>query len=523
MYRFKYLFITFTLSLLTSYSPEFYQPLIPPRDLQVIVHRGITKSAPENTIPALQAAIDANIEWVEIDVRLTRDGRHALLHDSTLDRTTNGAGQVADIDLAALKDLDAGSWFAPRYAGTRIPTLKEVLEYCKNKINLYIDAKAIDPKQIVKEIIETRMERQVVVFDSPERLKEIKRLSNGKIAVMPSINKRLDAEYWVETLHPEAVEIHANLLTADLVQAFHKAGVIVQSQTLGERDNPDIWRTCFAMGVDWIQTDYGENVLAEYLDYRTGGKRPIKVSAHRGANQFAPENTLAAYRKAIQLRVDYIEIDVRTTQDGHLISLHDRTLNRTTNGTGPVNKISFKDLRSLSAGAWFGHDFQCEKVPTIEEICILLNEMNNQFSTELKSREVNLYLDCKDIDTEKLVSVLHAYKKLDNAVFHGSPNVLLEIRRLAPNARLMPSLEQPADLNPSAERLRPFALDTRWSILTKSLIKQAHQRQIQIFSDAMGENEMVEHYRQAIHQGIDTIQTNQILRVYRALELEMYY
>ncbi len=524
MFRFKYCLITSFLFLsLSSYSADFFQPLIPPRGLQVIVHRGITESAPENTIPALQAAIDAEIEWVEIDVRLSGDGRHMLLHDATLDRTTNGTGRIADIDLEALRQLDAGAWFAPRYAGARIPTLNEALKFCQGKINLYLDCKTTDPQQLVNEIIEAGMERQVVVFDSPEKLEEINRLSNGKIAVMPSINERLDAAYWIERLHPASVEIHADLLTADLVQAFHKSGVIVQAQTLGKRDNPRVWRNCFNMGVDWIHTDYGENVLSEYLDYRTGGKRPVKVASHRGANQFAPENTLAAYKKAIELRVDYFEIDVRRTKDGHLISLHDRTLDRTTNGTGPVNQISFDDLRALSAGAWFGVGYKNEKVPTIEEICILLNQSSSQTIAEPNHRDVNLYVDCKDIDAEKLIAVLRTYQKLDGAVFYGSPEVLLEIRRLAPNAKLMPSLGQPADLNPRAERIKPFAFDTSWSILTKSLITQAHQKQIQLFSDAMGEHETVEHYRQAIHQGLDTIQTDRIPRVYRAIELEFLY
>src|SRR5438552_14084444 len=104
---------------------QFFEPLQPPRPFQVMAHRGASGQAPENTRPALQRAIEDGFEWAEIDLQLTRDGKHVLYHDSKLDSKTNGTGRVADYSLADLKQLDAGSKFAPRYAGERLLTLQE--------------------------------------------------------------------------------------------------------------------------------------------------------------------------------------------------------------------------------------------------------------------------------------------------------------------------------------------------------------------------------------------------------------
>lgn len=78
---------------------------------------------------------------------------------------------------------------------------------------------------------------------------------------MPSINKRLDPAYWIDALEPEAIEVHAHHLTEPLVEAFHASNVIVQAQTLNDRDHPKMWQWCADLGVDWIQTDRAPEVI----------------------------------------------------------------------------------------------------------------------------------------------------------------------------------------------------------------------------------------------------------------------
>src|SRR5690554_851116 len=96
------------------------------------------------------------------------------------------------------------------------------------------------------------------------------------------------------------------------------------------------------------------------------------IIAHRGASGIAPENTLTAFQKAIEIGVDRIEMDLRQTIDGEVVVIHDKTIVRTTNGWGSVRKMSLKKLKSYSAGSWFNPDFIDEKVPTFREVLELV-------------------------------------------------------------------------------------------------------------------------------------------------------
>ncbi len=103
-------------------------PIVAPMLPRIIGHRGACGYAPENTLASLRKAAQLGARWVEFDVRLTAEGRCVLLHDSTLDRTTDGEGTLADFTLDALAALDSGSWFAPEFAGETIPTLEEAID-----------------------------------------------------------------------------------------------------------------------------------------------------------------------------------------------------------------------------------------------------------------------------------------------------------------------------------------------------------------------------------------------------------
>ena len=96
----------------------------------IIAHRGASARAPENTLAAIRLGATEGARWVEVDVKLSRDGVCILMHDDLLRRTTNGRGEVAQYDIDELKRLDAGSWFSRRFAGEPIPTLEETLALC---------------------------------------------------------------------------------------------------------------------------------------------------------------------------------------------------------------------------------------------------------------------------------------------------------------------------------------------------------------------------------------------------------
>jgi len=107
----------------------------------VTAHRGFSGDAPENTLAAFKKAMEVGSDMMELDVRFSKDGQIVVMHDDTLDRTTNGRGKVSDYTLKELKQFDAGSWFAPQFSGEHIPTLVEVLELAKGKILVNIEIK----------------------------------------------------------------------------------------------------------------------------------------------------------------------------------------------------------------------------------------------------------------------------------------------------------------------------------------------------------------------------------------------
>src|SRR5215471_12590471 len=99
----------------------------------VVGHRGAMGYCPENTLASFERGLELGADWIELDVHLSRDGQLIVIHDETLDRTTSGHGLVRDHTLAELKRLDAGAWFGAEYAGQRIPTLDEVLDWAHRR------------------------------------------------------------------------------------------------------------------------------------------------------------------------------------------------------------------------------------------------------------------------------------------------------------------------------------------------------------------------------------------------------
>jgi len=123
---------------------------------KIIAHRGAPHEAPENTLPALDAANKLGAKWVEFDVMLTLDDVPVIIHDKTLNRTTNGIGRVSKTDYATLKMLDAGSWFSLEFSNTKIPTLEQYLDKAQQLglgVNIEMKAQAGKEEKLAEQII----------------------------------------------------------------------------------------------------------------------------------------------------------------------------------------------------------------------------------------------------------------------------------------------------------------------------------------------------------------------------------
>ncbi len=485
---------------------EFFEPVRPPRSFQVMAHRGEARQAPENTRPALDRCIEDGLEWAEVDVRLTGDGQHVLSHEDRLAAGGSPDWRVSGHTLAELQRLDLGVAFASRFQGERVLTLADCLELARHRLNLYLDCKAVNPEQLAAEILQAGMERQVVVFDRLEHLRRVHAASAGRIAIMAKWHPDCGIQPWATAHHLAAVEIDAHEVTPEVCRAFHALGVKVQTKNLGAWDRPEFWDKSVEAGADWLQTDLPEELIAHRLRQRFKAW-PVRFSLHRGAGRYAPENTLPAFEKAIRMGADFVEFDVRTTSDGKFYLLHDRTVDRTTDGSGPLTSLTSAMVDRLSAGSGFSRAQAPIRVPTLDE-----------FMTAIQGR-AELYFDAKAISPEALAESVERHRLETRTVVYQSPDYLLRLKEINPRIRRLPPLRSVDHLEGLAATLKPYAVDASWEILSKDLISRCHALNIQVFSDALGRHERVEDYLQAIEWGIDLIQTDHPLRLMRAFEV----
>jgi glycerophosphoryl diester phosphodiesterase len=131
---------------------------------QIIAHRGSSSDRPENTLASYRRAIEAQATALEADIRTTKDGALISLHDADVRRTTNGKGLARDLSLSELQQLDAGSWFDSKFAGEKIPTLRQVLELCRGKIDVLLDLQETGEEHAQRVTAEVRK------FGEPKRI-----------------------------------------------------------------------------------------------------------------------------------------------------------------------------------------------------------------------------------------------------------------------------------------------------------------------------------------------------------------
>ena len=156
-------------------------------------------------------------------------------------------------------------------------------------------------------------------------------------------------------------------------------------------------------------------------------QRKITNIAHRGASSYAPENTHAAFDMAINMGVKHIELDVHSSKDGHLVVIHDDTLNRTTNGNGNVTDHTLKELKALDAGSWFDHKYSGERLCTLEEILVEYKSAVH-LHVEIKGNTPNL--------AQKTCDMIRSFKAIEKTIITSfwMPR-LVETREYAPEIK----------------------------------------------------------------------------------------
>jgi glycerophosphoryl diester phosphodiesterase len=235
----------------------------------VIAHRGASAKAPENTLAAFRRARDMGADYFELDCMLSADGAIIVIHDDTVDRTTNGKGAVASMDLAALRQLDAGSWKDGRYAGERLPTLDEALAVAGGSTGVVIeiktgeDAAAASALELTEKVValvrERQAQQQVIVQSfSPACCATAKRLAPDLCVALLSGAKQEEEDAWkgacrwVEEFHLDGLNLSGEGFSPERLAAVHAAGRTMAIWTVND---PDAMRALAQSGVDGIITD----------------------------------------------------------------------------------------------------------------------------------------------------------------------------------------------------------------------------------------------------------------------------
>jgi glycerophosphoryl diester phosphodiesterase len=226
------------------------------RLIVVISHRGEHLHHPENTMPAFEEAVRVGADYIEVDVRTTSDHKLILMHDSTVDRTTNGKGEIAKMTFDEIRALDAGG-------GAKVPTFDEALDYARGKINIYVDVKQVTAQDLVEHIVSHGMTDNVVMYLGGTLAKAVQDL-NPRLKIMPEAGSAEQAQKLIDQLHPKVLAFDANDFKPDVIAVAKKGNALIYVDRLGPADNPAAWQQAIDQGADGIQTDHPED-LANYL------------------------------------------------------------------------------------------------------------------------------------------------------------------------------------------------------------------------------------------------------------------
>ena len=272
--RTRLLLAVWLMTLITLTAATADSPLPPPKHggVYVAAHRGAHEGIPENTLAAYRKAIELGADFVEVDLRATKDGHIVSVHNGTVDSYTKDAkGPVKSFTLAELKAMDIGSRIGPEWREERIPTFDEILDLCQGKIGIYLDLKDAPVEPLVAMIRARDMERSVLWYAGAGPMRLLQQQCPECIPMPdPGVEKLLP--HVLEQWRPKVVAAVWKYFSAEFVKTCHAAGAIV----IVDEDGPECWGQALEWGTDGIQTDHPE-ALIKLLDARpSAAETPVE-------------------------------------------------------------------------------------------------------------------------------------------------------------------------------------------------------------------------------------------------------
>lgn len=273
---------------------------------------------------------------------------------------------------------------------------------------------------------------------------------------------------------------------------------------------------CLTLGLT-LQAGISGGYAAENASYPVTESKLLNV-AHRGASGHAPEHTIAAYELGEEMKGDYIEVDLQMTKDGHLIAMHDETVDRTTNGTGLVKEKTLEEIKQLDAGSWFNEkypeaakeEYRGLKVPTLEEVFEKFGQSAHYY-IETKSPEVYPGME------EKLVELLDKYNltgqngRSSHVIIQSfSPESLIKLNKLNPNIPLVQLLwySSPSSISEvEINAIKQYAIGVgpNFARIDKDYVQTVRKNGLQIHPYTINEKEDM---KRALEWGVTGIFTN---------------
>jgi cyanophycinase len=242
--------------------------------ISVIAHRGEHLQNPENSVSGIRAAIELGADYVELDVRTTSDGRMILMHDATVDRTSNGKGLVKEIPFAKIREFRLGQ--------EKVPTFEEALDAAHGRMGIYVDAKDVAPAALVHAIEKHDMRDSVVIYGAPEFLKSVRSL-RPEIRLMPEAQNEEHVRALLADLHPAIIAFDERDFKGAAIDAAKSASTGIFVDRLGSQDNPASWQDAISRGATGIQTDKPAELVA-FLQHRN--LRPATDVAHASSYEY---------------------------------------------------------------------------------------------------------------------------------------------------------------------------------------------------------------------------------------------
>ncbi|WP_406687695.1 glycerophosphodiester phosphodiesterase [Rossellomorea vietnamensis] len=239
------------------------------KQVENIAHRGAAAYAPENTIASYDLAVDMKADYIEIDVQRSKDGELVVIHDTSVDRTTDGSGKVGDLTLEEMKSLDAGSWKGEQFAGEEIPTFEEVLDRYHGKVGILIEMKSPELYPGIEEQVadalkerhlDTPQNEKIILqsfnFDSMKKMDQL--LPKVPVGVLAWSQSQATPEALKEiSTYAEWFNPSYGIVTEQVVEDVHSLDMQIGSWTVRSHEAADF---LFDMEVDAIITDYPDYV-----------------------------------------------------------------------------------------------------------------------------------------------------------------------------------------------------------------------------------------------------------------------